>query len=124
SSAHTRARATWKTGDVMSESERTDAPRLHGAFKAPGGKLVIVDFALDQERLREVVVSGDFFLYPEEAIDPLTAALEGIRADLPPAQIADRVAAALPAGVEFLGSSPEAVAEAVRRALAPEAEDD
>jgi lipoate---protein ligase len=108
----------------MNESERTDPTRLRGAVKTPGGKLVIVDFALDRERLRDVVVSGDFFLYPEEAIDPLTASLEGMRADLAPAEIADRVAAALPAGVEFLGSSPEAVAEAVRRALSPEADGD
>jgi lipoate---protein ligase len=108
----------------MSETEATDANLRHGAFKTPGGKLVIVDFALDRNRLRDVVVSGDFFLYPEEAIGPVTAALEGMRADASTDLIADRVAAALPAGTEFLGSSPEAIAEAVRRALAPETDDD
>ncbi|HEU0115630.1 MAG TPA: biotin--protein ligase [Thermomicrobiales bacterium] len=108
----------------MSTSEQSETNRRHGAFKTPGGKLVIVDFALDRGRLRDVVVSGDFFLYPESAIEPLTAALQGLPADLPPARIADRVAAALPPGVEFLGSSPEAVAEAVRRALASETDDD
>jgi lipoate---protein ligase len=108
----------------MSETEATDANLRHGAFKTPGGKLVIVDFALDRNRLRDVVVSGDFFLYPEETIAPLTAALEGMPADLPPDRIAARVAAAMPAGAELLGSSPAAIAEAVRRALTPEGDDD
>ena len=108
----------------MNESEQADSKRRHGAVKTPGGKLVIVDFLLAGDHLRDVVVSGDFFLYPEEAIAPLTAALEGMPADLPPDGIAARVAAAMPAGAELLGSSPAAIAEAVRRALTPEDADD
>ena len=41
---------------------------MHGAFKTPGGKLVQVDFDLEDEILRNVEVTGDFFLYPEEAL--------------------------------------------------------
>jgi lipoate-protein ligase A len=37
---------------------------MHGEYKTPGGKLVQVDFDLEGEQLRNVVVSGDFFLYP------------------------------------------------------------
>ena len=95
----------------------------HGAHKTPGGKMVVVDFRVDEGVLRNVVVSGDFFLYPEEAIDPLTASLEGMPADRPAAEMARAVAAAIPPGAELLGSSPEAVAEAVRRALNPEPEE-
>ena len=96
---------------------------MHGEYKTPGGKLVVADFDISDERYRNVVVSGDFFLYPEEAIEPLTAALEGMPVDLPPAGIAARVAAAIPAGAELLGFSPAAIAEAVRRALTPETDD-
>ena len=55
---------------------------MHGDFKTPGGKLVQVDFDFEDERLRNVEVSGDFFLYPEEAITKITAAVEGSPADM------------------------------------------
>jgi lipoate---protein ligase len=108
----------------MSDSDLAGTVRRRGARKTPGGKLVIVDFLLERGQLRDVVLSGDFFLYPEEAIEPLTAALEGMPVDLPPAGIAARVAAAIPPGAELLGFSPAAIAEAVRRALTPETDDD
>jgi lipoate---protein ligase len=90
---------------------------MHGDFKTPGGKLVRVDFDLDGGRFRNVVVSGDFFLYPEEVIDDIRGALEGASADLTETDIAIMVAGAMPVGAEWLGSSPAALATAVRRAL-------
>ena len=35
---------------------------MHGEFKVPAGKLVVVDLSIDAGRLRDVRVSGDFFL--------------------------------------------------------------
>jgi lipoate---protein ligase len=96
---------------------------MHGDFKTPGGKLVRVDFDLDDGRLRNVVVSGDFFLYPEEVIDDIRGALEGASADLTETDLAITVAAAIPAGAEWLGSSPAALAAAVRRALTEDGQD-
>ncbi len=90
---------------------------MHGAYKTPGGKLVAVDFDLDGGRLRRVEVHGDFFLYPEETLANITGALEGMPADLAENEIASRVRDALPPGTEWLGSSPEAIGIAVRRAL-------
>lgn len=90
---------------------------MHGEYKTPGGKLVRVDVDVEDGTLRDVVVSGDFFLYPEEALEGITGALEGLPASASEAEIAARVGAALPAGTEWLGSSPEALAIAVRRAL-------
>jgi len=88
-----------------------------GAYKTPGGKLVGVRFGQVDGRLREVEVHGDFFLYPEDALSGITAALEGAPADLDDAAYAERIAAAIPAGTEWLGSSPDGLATAVRRAL-------
>jgi lipoate-protein ligase A len=88
-----------------------------GEYKTPGGKLVGVRFALGDGRLRAVEVHGDFFLYPEEALLDITAALDRTPADLDEAALAARIAAAIPEGTEWLGSSPEALAIAVRRAL-------
>src|SRR5919205_472974 len=42
--------------------------KLRGECKTPGGKLIAVEFAVVEGHLRDVVVSGDFFLYPEEAL--------------------------------------------------------
>ena len=93
---------------------------MHGEYKTPGGKLVRVDLEVDDGALRAVVVSGDFFLYPDDALEAITGSLQGLSADLSEQQIAARVAAAIPAGTEWLGSSPEALAIAVRRALTSE----
>jgi lipoate-protein ligase A len=96
---------------------------MHGAYKTPGGKLVAVDFDLDNGRLHHVVLHGDFFLYPEDALAPLTQALEGMPANLIESEIAARVRAAIPPGAELLGFSPEAIGIAVQRALTEDAHD-
>lgn len=91
---------------------------MHGEYKTPGGKLVVVDFDVEEARLSRVMVSGDFFLYPEEALDQIAGALDGLPVDSAEGDIAGAVAAALPPGTEMLGFSPEAVEIAVRRGLA------
>lgn len=91
---------------------------MHGEYKTPGGKLVAVDLAVADGKLREVVVSGDFFLYPEDALAKIVAALDGLSAELSEGEIAERVRMAIPRDAELLGSSPEAIGAAVRRALA------
>ena len=89
----------------------------HGAYKTPGGKLVQVDFEVEGGTLRRVEVSGDFFLYPEDALTGITAALEGAPATASHEELVIRVTQAIPPGTEWLGSSPEALAHAVLRAL-------
>src|SRR5918995_3921401 len=91
--------------------------RSHGEFKTPGGKLIAVDFDVVDDELRNVVVTGDFFLYPEEALPLLSGALENIPVTLNEAGYAARVRAALEHSAELVGSSPEALAVAVVRAL-------
>lgn len=90
---------------------------MHGEYKTPGGKLVIVDFDVIDGRLRNVEISGDFFLYPEEEFAPLTNALEGVDADLDDESFAERIRIDLHPDTELLGTSPEAIAIAVRRGL-------
>jgi lipoate-protein ligase A len=97
---------------------------MHGEYKTPGGKLVVVDLDVQDGKLSNVMVSGDFFLYPDDAFPALTEALEGLSVDLSETEIAEQVRMALPRDAELLGSSPEAIAAAVRRALAAGAETD
>jgi lipoate-protein ligase A len=91
--------------------------RCRGEFKTPGGKLIAVEFDVTDGELRNVVVTGDFFLYPEEALPILAGALENSPATLDQHAYAERVSTALKAGAELVGSSPEALAAAVVRAL-------
>jgi hypothetical protein len=91
---------------------------MHGEYKTPGGKLVVADFGIQDDRFSDVVVSGDFFLYPEEALDAIVGAVEGMEVTSGESEIARAVEAAIPDGTEMLGFSPEAVAIALRRGLA------
>ena len=91
---------------------------MHGEYKVPGGKLVVVDLDVREGRLAEVCLSGDFFLEPPEALDNINRGLTGLPATAGEAELAKAVADALPAEAELFGFSPEAVAVVVRRALA------
>jgi lipoate-protein ligase A len=50
---------------------------VHGERKVRGGKLVVVDATVSADTIIDVVLSGDFFLEPDEALGWLTEALEG-----------------------------------------------
>jgi hypothetical protein len=88
-----------------------------GEYKTPGGKLIAVEFDVRGGRLHGVMVTGDFFLYPEEALPKLAAALEGQPATLDENGYAQRIQAVLDGDVQLLGSSAAALATAVLRAL-------
>ena len=91
---------------------------MHGEYKVPGGKLVVVDLSVDDGgRIAGVQVSGDFFLEPDSALDSINAALRGLPADAGEAMVAAAVRMALGDGVTLFGITPEGVAVAVRRAL-------
>lgn len=90
---------------------------MHGEYKTPGGKLVVVDFDVVDGRFKNMVISGDFFLYPEEELVPLTNALEGVDIELDDESFAERIRMDVHPDAELLGTSPEGIAIAVRRAL-------
>ncbi|MHC5230459.1 lipoate--protein ligase family protein [Brucella sp. LJL56] len=90
---------------------------MHGEYKVHGGKLVVVDLEVRDGRLSDVQVAGDFFLEPDEALEDIRNAIDGLSANASSEQIADTVRAGLRPDAMMLGFSPEAVAIAVRRAL-------
>jgi lipoate-protein ligase A len=94
-----------------------EVPTVHGEYKVPGGKLVVVDFDVEDGRLRHVRVSGDFFLEPDNALEAIDRALEGAPAGVPASEIAALVEAGLPGDTLMYGLSAQAVGVAVRRAL-------
>jgi lipoate---protein ligase len=90
---------------------------VHGEYKVPGGKLVVVDFEVADRHIAQVTVSGDFFLEPPEALETINRAIEGAPVDITSTELADRIRSALPGEVEMVGFSPEAVSTAVRRGI-------
>jgi len=92
--------------------------RLHGEYKVPGGKLVVVDLDVADGLLAAVSVSGDFFLEPDEALLDINRALNGLPETTTAADLSAAVSAALPPAAVLFGFSADAVAVTVRRALA------
>ncbi|WP_347107467.1 biotin/lipoate A/B protein ligase family protein [Paenarthrobacter sp. S56] len=94
-----------------------DGKHLHGEYKVPGGKLVVVDLEVTAGKFSNVSVSGDFFLEPDEALADINRALTGLDASSSASEIAAAVTAGLPRDAVLFGFSADAVAVAVRRAL-------
>jgi hypothetical protein len=90
---------------------------MHGEYKMPGGKLVVIDLEVCNGRLAGVQLSGDFFLEPDSALQAINAALEGQPADAAETTLAVAIASALDTDVAMYGISPESIAIVVRRAL-------
>ena len=93
------------------------SPSLHGEYKVPGGKLVVVDFDLDAGRITNFRLSGDFFLEPDSALADINAAIEGQQAQQTIEHFASSISHALTGEVHLLGFTPESVGVAIRRAL-------
>jgi lipoate-protein ligase A len=91
---------------------------MHGEYKVPGGKLVVVDLDVVDGKLANFHLAGDFFLEPDSALEAIDKAVNGLAATADAATIAAAVRGALPEGATLLGFSPEGVAVAIRRSLA------
>ena len=90
---------------------------MHGEYKVPGGKLVVVDLEVRDGRIADFRLAGDFFLEPDTALDAIDRAVNGLPAESDAATIADAVKRGLPEDAVMLGFSADAVAVAVRRSL-------
>ncbi|KTR10753.1 lipoate--protein ligase family protein [Curtobacterium luteum] len=90
---------------------------MHGEYKVPGGKLVVVDLEVVDGSIQEFRLAGDFFLEPDHALPLIDEAVNGLPSTTDAAGIAAAVRGALPEGAQLLGFTPEAVGVAVRRAL-------
>lgn len=90
---------------------------MRGEYKVPGGKLVAADVTVEDGRLAQVSVSGDFFLEPDDALERIDSALTGLPETSSVAQLTDAITSVLDDSIAMIGFSPEAIGIAVRRAL-------
>ena len=90
---------------------------MHGEYKVPGGKLVVVDLEVRDDHIVDFRLAGDFFLEPDTALEAINDAVNGLPAETDAVSIAKTITAQLPEDAVLLGFSPEAVATTIRRAL-------
>jgi len=90
---------------------------MHGEYKVPGGKLVVVDLDVVDGKIANFRLAGDFFLEPDEALGDIDRAVNGLPAQTDAAALAAAIRAALPADATLLGFTPDSVATAIRRSL-------
>jgi lipoate-protein ligase A len=92
---------------------------LHGQAmrKAPGGKLLRVDVDYS-EQVERVRLTGDFFLFPEDAVEALEAGLAGFPLGSAVSQFVDKIQSVLAqTQAELYGISPTDIAETLLEAL-------
>ena len=91
---------------------------MHGEYKVPGGKLVVVDLDVVEGRIANFRLSGDFFLEPDTALALIDEAMNGLPEESAASTISLAVHSALPEDAMLLGFTPDSVAVAIRRSLA------
>ena len=85
--------------------------------KIKGGKLVGVELEYDG-KIESVKILGDFFLYPEDSLRKIENALVGLDANVGSKVLAARISRVVAQeGAEFLGATPEAIAEVICAAV-------
>lgn len=53
------------------------APKMKAEYKIPGGKLLSCELDIEDEVIKTIKISGDFFMHPEDAINELEETLLG-----------------------------------------------
>lgn len=89
----------------------------HGEYKVPGGKLVVSDFDIQNGKIANYQLTGDFFLEPASLLDELVEAVTGIDANSSITEIAAIIRAKILTDRGLIGITPEAIGTSIRRAL-------
>jgi len=87
-------------------------------YKIPGGKLVKISLEYDENNntISSVKITGDFFAYPEEAIETLENSLKNteIKKEIVLKKINSLISSN---NIEFIGLNAEGITEAIMRCL-------
>ncbi|MGB4268871.1 MAG: lipoate protein ligase C-terminal domain-containing protein [Spirochaetota bacterium] len=89
---------------------------IHVVLKNPGEKLVHINVEFDKNTISFIHISGDFFIYPEEAIDNIEQALLGLPVDT---QLIEQSILTLMQNntIEMVGISASTIAQGIQEAF-------
>ncbi len=111
----------WRRGGRLTDARKVkiSASTTVGTanYKAPGGLIRVTVEDVDA-RIQEIIISGDFFMLPIDAITRLEEALYGVETS-PEGVLAGVKRAYEEIGIESPGVSPEDVAAAISMAIEP-----
>ncbi|MBI2675082.1 MAG: biotin--protein ligase [Candidatus Aenigmarchaeota archaeon] len=92
-------------------------PSAQSSYKVESGKLVKIKITFD-EKIMDLQILGDFFLYPEESLKLIEKAIEGMDANSDENSISKIIEeAAQKNRIEMIGVNPQAIAKAIRMAI-------
>ncbi len=90
-------------------------PALRAQRKVPGGKLVRVDAVCEQNVISKIRITGDFFVYPEEALASIERDLDSLGLSGAETDLEERVESTVSAsGARLIGFSAKDLAEMLR----------
>ena len=85
--------------------------------KVQGGKLITVKLRYS-DRIEEIQILGDFFLYPENSLPKIEESVLGMKSTSSAEQLAKRIWDAMSAGgIELIGATPQAIAQTIIEAM-------
>ena len=62
-----------------------------GIYKVPNGKLLKISIEVEGDKIKDIVIKGDFFMHPEEGIHLIEKALIGKKIGEPIIGVIDKV---------------------------------
>lgn len=83
-------------------------------YKIPGGKMIRVLLEYEDNTIKNIKITGDFFLYPEEGINLLEKGLKNISLDGVPAKIEDIIKNN---NLTLFGLTTEGITEVIKLAI-------
>ncbi len=92
-----------------------DTSRRQGLYKSTGG-LIRSDVTIENGMIKDISISGDFFLFPEDAFFKIISELKGtptVREDI----VKKIEAVYFREGIQSPGTSPRDFAESIMKAL-------
>ncbi|MFH1590608.1 MAG: biotin--protein ligase [archaeon] len=96
--------------------DRPEEKKGTATRKIPGGKLVRLDISFS-DSIISCKITGDFFLHPEDAINPLETSLLGLSFPLDEKKASERLKSALrKADATLIGATAEEIASILMEA--------
>ena len=86
--------------------------KKHVDYKVPNGKLLRIDFDLDYSTIKDIMITGDFFIHPEESINVIENSLKQVNINDIEKKLNEII---LKKGIRIVGFSAKDVEEAIKQ---------